>query len=170
MTLRMAVEQNSGTENLPDHANVVIRPPFLFCAALIAGSLLTKLAPIGPGLAKGKGYAAIPGGLIALVGLIITGWAVRELVYAGTEVPPTKPSTAIVTTGPYAYTRNPIYIGLIVSYIGIALAVTSIWAIMFLVPALVILQRGVVLREEAYLERKFGDVYLDYKTRVKRWL
>ncbi len=72
--------------------------------------------------------------------------------------------------GPYTITRNPIYIGLILVYFGLAIVMTSLWVLLLLIPVLMILQRGVVLPEEAYLERKFGDAYRKYKARVPRWL
>lgn len=75
-----------------------------------------------------------------------------------------------MTSGPYRFTRNPIYIGLSAVYLGIAALAGSLWIALMLVPALFILQFGVVLREEAYLERRFGDDYRAYRARVPRWI
>ena len=94
----------------------------------------------------------------------------RRFAAAGTSVPTVRPSTALVTTGIYAWTRNPIYLGLTAIYAGLAIASNAWWAVLLLLPVLVILQVGVVSREERYLERRFGDAYRDYRTRVRRWL
>ena len=83
---------------------------------------------------------------------------------------PTQASTALVAAGPYAITRNPIYIGFVLVFLGFAIVLTSVWLLLLLIPVLAILQRGVVEREEAYLEGKFGDAYRKYKARVPRWL
>ncbi|URK89329.1 isoprenylcysteine carboxylmethyltransferase family protein (plasmid) [Rhizobium sp. RCAM05350] len=76
----------------------------------------------------------------------------------------------MVEEGPYGFTRNPIYIGMFLGLIGLAVAFDSLWLIVLLVPFYLVIRYGVVAREEAYLERKFGDVYLAYKARVRRWL
>jgi len=75
-----------------------------------------------------------------------------------------------VVTGPYHVTRNPIYVGFVLAYFGFAVMLTSMWVLLLLIPVLIILQRGVVLREEDYLERQFGEAYTKYKARVPRWL
>lgn len=153
----------------PDHADVLIRPPLLFCIALVIGSAISAALPIGPGLAKGDGRALAWGIGLAVIGTIFTTLAARELVRAGTEVMPTRPSTAVVTSGVYGFTRNPIYIGLSLIYFGISVALTSMWSLALLPLVLFLLQRGVILREEAYLARKFGAVYEAYRARVPRW-
>ena len=83
---------------------------------------------------------------------------------------PGRPSTALVTYGPYKITRNPMYIGFILVYFGLAIIMTSVWILLLLIPVFVILQRGVVVPEEEYLERRFGATYRRYKARVPRWL
>lgn len=89
---------------------------------------------------------------------------------AGTHVAPGQPAAALVTAGPYRFTRNPIYIGFVLVYFGLSIVLTSVWILLLLLPVVLILQRGVVLREEAYLERKFGEAYRAYTARVPRWL
>jgi protein-S-isoprenylcysteine O-methyltransferase Ste14 len=79
------------------------------------------------------------------------------------------PTTAIVESGPYGFTRNPIYLAMFLGLIGLAIAFDTLWLLM-LVPFGLIISYGVVAREKAYLERKFGDVYRDYRSRVRRWL
>jgi protein-S-isoprenylcysteine O-methyltransferase Ste14 len=78
--------------------------------------------------------------------------------------------TTIVETGPYRFTRNPIYLGMVLGLIGLAIAFNSLWLLVTLVPFALVIRYAVITREEAYLERKFGEVYLAYKSRVRRWL
>jgi protein-S-isoprenylcysteine O-methyltransferase Ste14 len=80
------------------------------------------------------------------------------------------PTTTIVDTGPYRFTRNPICLGMALGLIGLAIALDTLWLWLTLVPFAIIIRYGVVAREEAYLERKFGDVYRRYRARVRRWL
>src|SRR5262249_401305 len=89
---------------------------------------------------------------------------------AGTQVETYKPTTTIVASGPYRFTRNPIYLGMVLGLIGLAIAFDSLWILATLVPFYLVIRYGVVAPEEAYLERKFGDVYLGYKSPVPRWL
>ncbi|MGH6734699.1 MAG: methyltransferase family protein [Methyloceanibacter sp.] len=154
----------------PDYAEVAIKPPLLFLAALGLGCLLTLFAPIGPGLAQPNGLGLAVGFVFIALGLVLGVLSVRAFHRAGTKVVPGQPATALVTSGPYRVTRNPIYIGLALVYFGLSLVLTSLWVLLLLIPALMILQRGVVLPEEAYLERKFGDDYRRYKALVPRWL
>ncbi len=89
---------------------------------------------------------------------------------ARTQIQTTQPTTTIVEEGPYRFTRNPIYLGMVLGLIGLAVAFNSLWLFVLLVPFYLVIRYGVVAREEAYLDRKFGDVYLAYKARVGRWL
>ena len=89
---------------------------------------------------------------------------------AATAISPTRPTSRLVLTGPYRYSRNPDYIGQLVLYLGIALAANTWWPIWLLPPVLAVVERGVVFREERYLEAKFGREYEDYKRSVPRWL
>jgi protein-S-isoprenylcysteine O-methyltransferase Ste14 len=85
-------------------------------------------------------------------------------------VEPWKPTTAIVTTGPYRFTRNPAYLGMALVYVGIALLAEALWVLVPLPFVLAIIDRAVIAREERYLQRKFGHEYLDYKATVRRWI
>jgi protein-S-isoprenylcysteine O-methyltransferase Ste14 len=89
---------------------------------------------------------------------------------AGTDVRPDKPTTSLVIEGPYHFTRNPIYLGFTLAYGGIAALASSLWAALLLPFVLVVMQRGVIDREEHYLERIFGEKYVQYKNRVGRWI
>jgi protein-S-isoprenylcysteine O-methyltransferase Ste14 len=86
------------------------------------------------------------------------------------ERPGNRPTTTIVESGPYRFTRNPIYLGMFLGLIGLAIAFNDLWLLVTLLPFALVIRYGVVAREEAYLERKFGDVYRGYRSRVRRWL
>jgi protein-S-isoprenylcysteine O-methyltransferase Ste14 len=139
-------------------------------AAIVAGFLLSFALPIGPALGSANGRGAIVGLIFVVLGFVLAAFSVRTFTRAGADVVPGNPGNVLVTHGPYRVTRNPIYIGFILAYFGITILATSIWMLLILVPVLIILQKGVVLREEAYLERKFGEAYAKYKARVPRWL
>jgi protein-S-isoprenylcysteine O-methyltransferase Ste14 len=153
-----------------DYADVVVKPPFLFAGAIVLGCLLSWFIPLGTGLGSANGRALAVGGSLALIGLALSALSVREFRRAGTSVVPGDPSTVLVEAGPYRFTRNPIYIGLVLFYFGVAIVATSAWMLLLLVPVLIILQRGVVEREEAYMQAKFGEAYRKYQARVPRWL
>jgi protein-S-isoprenylcysteine O-methyltransferase Ste14 len=89
---------------------------------------------------------------------------------AGTNVDPYEPATAIVTGGPYRFTRNPIYVGFTLVYVGISAFTNALAPLMLLPAVFAVMRRGVIEREERYLERKFGGEYLEYKGRVRRWI
>lgn len=153
-----------------DYADVAIKPPLLFLGALALGCLLTLVIPIGPGLGSANGLALTVGLIFVVIGFTLAAFSARAFHLAGTSVVPGQASTALVTYGPYKITRNPIYIGFVLVYFGLAIVLTSMWVLLLLIPTLIILQRGVVEPEEAYLERTFGDAYRKYKAQVPRWL
>ena len=155
---------------MQDHADVVVKPPLLFVGALLLGCLLSWIVPLGPGLGSANARAIAAGGSFAFVGLALFAISVREFRRAGTSVVPGEPSTVLLEGGPYRYTRNPIYISFVIFYFGLAILLTSAWMLVLLIPVLIILQRGVVKREEAYLQAKFGAAYGKYQARVPRWL
>jgi protein-S-isoprenylcysteine O-methyltransferase Ste14 len=167
---RQARKKGGKAMNANDHADVAVMPPLLFIGALIGGALLSYLMPIGPGLGSANWLALAVGFTFVALGFALVALSFRNFQRAGTSVVPTEPSTALVTTGPYRFTRNPIYIGFVLAYFGFAIVLTSMWVLLLLIPVLAILQRGVVVPEEAYLKRKFGDAYRKYQARVPRWL
>ncbi len=150
-----------------DHPGVITHPPFLYGGALLAGAGLDWLIPL-PMLDAGAGR--IPGIILIALGLVLAGWCAVLFHRAGTGIPTHLPSTTVVSHGPYRFSRNPIYLGLTVISVGIGLWANSAWMLGLLVPTLVIMEIGVIRREERYLEAKFGDDYRAYKARVRRWL
>jgi protein-S-isoprenylcysteine O-methyltransferase Ste14 len=93
-----------------------------------------------------------------------------EMRRVETNASPYKPSTSIVTSGPYRFTRNPIYVGFTLMYLGLSIFANALWPVLLLPGVITMMRRGVIEREEAYLERKFGEEYLSYKERVRRWI
>jgi protein-S-isoprenylcysteine O-methyltransferase Ste14 len=152
------------------YVDVVVKPPILFAGAVLLGCLLSWIVPLGPGLGSANTRGLAAGGAIALFGFALMAVSVRQFRQAGTSVIPGEPSTVLLEIGPYRFTRNPIYIGFVIFYFGLAIMLTSAWMLMLLIPVLIILQRGVVEREEAYLQAKFGEAYRKYLARVPRWL
>jgi protein-S-isoprenylcysteine O-methyltransferase Ste14 len=151
----------------PDHSGVAIPPPLLYAVPLAVGLLLHRAHPI---VLMPRGAALPLGALLVALGLGLVGFAMASFLRARTSPIPIKPTTAIVETGLYRFTRNPMYVGLAALYLGITLWVDSLWPILFLPAVLFMIQRFVIAREERYLEAKFGDQYRGYKARVRRWL
>ena len=150
-----------------DTAGVIAPPPLIFLAALGAGFKLDKSIRRGSVPLKVR----VPAGAAALVaGTALMRTFVQAFARAGTPLDPYKPSEAIVTDGPYRLTRNPAYLGMTLTYAGISLLSDSPWALVPLPIAVAVTDRGVIAREERYLERKFGAPYLEYKRRVRRWI
>ena len=150
-----------------DTAGVIAPPPVIYLAFLLIGLGADRLWPAAV-LSQGPRYAAGIG-VIAL-GLALGFAAVREFRRHNTSVKPHEPATALITGGPYRYSRNPIYLGASVMYIGAGIAVNSVWPLaLFPVAVLLVLFRAIRV-EERYLETKFGQPYRDYKSAVRRWL
>ena len=108
-------------------------------------------------------------GSLILIGLALAAAGVRNFSRAATPVR-NEPARALVTAGIHGWTRNPIYLGMFLVYGGIGVAVRSPSILILTLPLAIVIRYGVVAREEAYLERRFGDTYRDYKARVRRWM
>ena len=102
--------------------------------------------------------------------MLLLVWFERAMRRADTPTNPYKPVEHIATGGPFRYTRNPGYLSMAMIYAGIATIANALWALLLLPVALLAIRRGVIEREEDYLERKFGEEYLRYKARVRRWI
>jgi protein-S-isoprenylcysteine O-methyltransferase Ste14 len=163
----MEADSALGPPAAADSPGVIAPPPLIYAAGLAVGFGLEALLPstsISPAVRIPLGCALlVAGGTLAATFF----GAFRR---AGTAVDPREPTTALVTTGPYRLTRNPAYLGLALTYTGIAVVSSSLWVLLPLVPVLVAIDRGVIRREERYLERKFGDAYRRYKARTRRWI
>lgn len=152
-----------------DHPGVIAPPPFIFAAFLLAGWGIDKWLGTATISSTALWQKALAVGLI-VAGLGIEMWAGGLFHRAGTNVIPYKPATTLVTDGPYRFSRNPMYVGFALTYLGLAFGLNTPIAIGLLLPCLIVMTWGVVLREERYLEDKFGQPYRDYKAKVRRWL
>jgi protein-S-isoprenylcysteine O-methyltransferase Ste14 len=151
-----------------DNPGVIAPPPLIYAGALAASLLANRklrLPILLPRrLSRALGPPLFIGGF--LVGLS----GVREVRRAGSNVNPSRPVTAIVTGGPYRFTRNPMYLGFTLMYVGISALANALLPILLLPVVQQLMRRGVIEREERYMEGKFGDEYLEYKGRVRRWI
>lgn len=153
--------------NNPDKPGVLLPPPVLYGLCFVLGFLLKAL--INPPWLVAWRLWPLGAALVA-AGLGIALWAVLTFRSHGTAVDPTHPATALVQSGPYRYTRNPIYSSLSAAVAGVAMITGNVWFVPLLVLVHIVLHYGVIQREERYLERKFGNAYRDYRRRVHRWL
>jgi len=154
----------------PDHSGVIAPPPLIYFGFLL----------LGWGLDERVLHLAFPFGLtmtvkviavvLIVLGMALEAWSGGLFKKAGTNVVPWSPSTALVFEGPYRFSRNPMYVGFTLVYLGLALGLQSPSAVILLIPCLALMTWGVILREERYLAARFGQPYLDYKARVRRWL
>lgn len=155
------------TQETPDRANVVAFPPLLFGSTLALGILLSYAfpTPLLPG-----SIARPVGGLLAFIGVSALLLAFRGMIENKTTINPGGSTTIIVSDGLYRYTRNPMYLSLTLIYIAVSIIANAWWGLLLLIPLLIVVQKGIIEREEQYLIHKFGDDYLRYKAQVRRWL
>jgi protein-S-isoprenylcysteine O-methyltransferase Ste14 len=150
-----------------DAPGVVALPPLVYALGLAAGLGLEALLPSATILEEVRWPA---GGVLLATGMLLGPWFLVTFWRAGTPVDVGKPTTALVTHGPFRLSRNPGYLSLALIYLGIAVLASALWALATLVPTLAVIQIGVIQREERYLERKFGEEYRRYKSRIRQWL
>jgi len=155
------------SEDAKASPDVISCPPLIYLGALGVGLLLNWLVPSLPFLSV---PCPVTGWLLAFAGFVIGFWGVRTFIRFGTNVRPDLPVTALVTSGPYRYTRNPLYMACTIIYLGITLSLGSPWLLVPLIPTLALVHYRIVRREEEYLEGRFGDSYRAYKTQVNRWI
>jgi protein-S-isoprenylcysteine O-methyltransferase Ste14 len=154
-------------ETTQDAPGVIAFPPFIYGIPWLVGLGVHALIParvLAPGPARAAGI------VLTAVGIALAGWGRWAMRRVGTDPNPTKPSTALALGGPFRFTRNPLYLSLTLFYIGLTLLVNALWPLVLLPAVLIVVQRGVIEREERYLLRKFGAEYVAYRTRVRRWL
>lgn len=151
-----------------DHAGVIAPPPLLFLGMLGLAACIDFWVwrlPTGLAVEWRQALAAMLGG--GAVPLL--AGALGRFRGAGTRPEPWKPSTAVVTTGVYRFTRNPMYLAMSLVYLALSLLLDSGVALVFFAPLIVLVRVAVIDREERYMERKFGEEYLSYKRAVRRW-
>jgi protein-S-isoprenylcysteine O-methyltransferase Ste14 len=150
-----------------DRPGVPIAPPLLFVLPILASLALEWFVPTS--FVHGR-FRWIFGALMVVAGVALTVGGFITQKRAGTDPIPFNPSTRIVAHGPYRFTRNPMYVGFALCTLALAILVDSAWMLLAVPIGLVLIDRIVIAREERYLERKFGEEYLNYKRRVRRWI
>jgi protein-S-isoprenylcysteine O-methyltransferase Ste14 len=154
-----------------DNPGVIMLPPLILLIAIAVAVALELLVPLAflpaPGLASWLSWL---GAVVFVTGLWISISGNREFVRSGTNVNPYQPALKLVTSGPYRFTRNPMYLGMIVAFAGIVLTFALELGILVWVLFALTLHYGVVMREERYLTRKFGAPYEDFLKRTRRWV
>jgi len=147
---------------MADRPGVILPPPLIFIAGLAAAYFTRNWLP--------RFQSVIGGAVLIVIAFALLLWGAATMLRAKTHVDPYQPTTAIVTNGPFRFTRNPLYVAMTIIYIGVALWLGSTTAYLFLPLVHLALHFGVVRREERYLEAKFGDEYRAYCARVRRWI
>ncbi len=157
-------------ETSRDIPGVIAPPPLIYLAGLALGLIVRRRwpHPLVPDSLRPLRWTLGTG--LTLGGLALIGWAARTMYRAGTHPEPNKPVTALVTEGPFRLSRNPIYLGFTLTYLGLTLLFDALWSLLLLPAVLAVMVRGVIEREEKYLERRFGERYRAYKASVRRWL
>ena len=153
-----------------DHPDVIMFPPFIVLIALAAAIVLEWLVGLHflPPMAW-SGWQLYLGLVLVLAAVALAGWAVRTFSAVGTNVSPHEPALKLATSGPYRFTRNPMYLGFVLLFVGVSLIFSLEWGIILAPVLALVLHFGVVLREERYLTDKFGQPYRDLLARTRRW-
>lgn len=144
-----------------------IHPPVVYLLALLIGVGLSSLWPIP--VLPGR-WGVVIGILVIALGAAIMPAVVSRFRRAGTAFDPHKPASALITDGPYRFSRNPAYVALTLWYLGIGLLLNSACVLLLTIPPVLIMNQWAIPREERHLEAKFGEEYIRYKARVRRWL
>ncbi|HTV65254.1 MAG TPA: isoprenylcysteine carboxylmethyltransferase family protein [Bryocella sp.] len=152
------------SEERADSPKVRIPPPLVFAGALALGFALERVFPLR------RRKARLAGAALIAAGAVLGGWARILFLKRGTTVLPFRPASALVEDGPFRISRNPIYVGFTAIYAGTSLLRRSTWPLLLLPGVVLVIDSMVIDREEAYLERRFGEDYLAYKAKVHRWL
>lgn len=163
----MTGENGVETQCKSDNPNMLVRPPLLYVVSIVMGAGLHAILPwswLSPAVGAS---VTLP---LVLAAAVLFTMAIRELRRARTGIRAHQPSTAVVASGPYRFSRNPIYLAMTLLHLGLAAWVNSAWLLLTLAGTLVVMTYGVIKREERYLTRKFGERYLSYQRSVRRWL
>jgi protein-S-isoprenylcysteine O-methyltransferase Ste14 len=153
--------------NERDRADIILLPPLIYLGGLVVGFIVESWIPTTLG---DRGLLTVLGVAGLVAGGLLGAWGDVTMKRAGTSPFPWKATKAIVDSGPYRFTRNPLYVAQALMHAGIAALGDSSWALAALLPVLVVVRYGVIKPEEEYLTRKFGDAYVAYARRVRRWL
>lgn len=152
-------------------ASVRLLPPLVFLVPLLVGIVLGRLVPWRlPSTGAWPTVLTVTGAVLFVAGLALMAWAAYVMWRHETTVIPWARVDHLMTGGPFRYTRNPIYLGDLLVYLGVTLVAGTWWPIVLLPAPIVVMQRFVIAREEAYLGERFGQEYAAYRARVRRWV
>ena len=157
------------TDGREQHDGIHPPPPLIYLVFLAAGLIANLYDPL-PLSSSETNVLLIPGLVVVVIGLSVGAVALRAMRRAGVSPLPWRTPGKLVVDGPFRFSRNPLYVSLAVMYVGITFAVNALWPLVFLVFPIVIVDRGTILQEEKFLEKKFGEEYRSYKARVRRWI
>ena len=152
----------------PDRPNTIHWPPILYVGVLAGAWVLHRFWPL-PAVLPEPWRSAL-GLPLLTAGLIVGAAALLRFRAERTSYDPTAPARALATGGIYRFTRNPMYLGALAAFLGLGLWLANTWLVAFVLPAAFALQALAIAREEAYLDRRFGEAYRDYRRQVRRWL
>ncbi len=161
------VKEDAHVTDEHDNAGVIAPPPLIYLGPLVLGLLLKRKLPIPllpRGVARALGWPLLVGGASLM------GWFFFTMRRADTPIDPREPVSNLATGGPFRYTRNPAYLSMTMIYAGVSSLANALSSMLLLPAVLLVIQRGVIEREERYLERTFGEEYLRYKEQVRRWI
>ncbi len=147
-------------------AGVVAFPPLIVGVPLVVGLALQQVLPLAPLQAPLR----LPGVIALVIGLALVAWTIRTMRAHRTQVNPFLPTSELVTDGPFRWSRNPIYLGFCLAYLGAGFALRAGWVVLFFPLVAAVLDVGVIRREERYLRRLFGPAYEAYRAKVRRWV
>ncbi len=150
-----------------DTSGPLVRPPIAYACSVTSGLALHAIWPLA---LSPSGVREGAGALLVAASIALFARSVREFRRLETPVPSTRPSTTVVRTGPYRFSRNPIYLAFTLLQLGIGLWTANGWLIVLLIPTLTLIFWGVIVREERYMTERFGEDYLRYRRSVRRWL
>jgi protein-S-isoprenylcysteine O-methyltransferase Ste14 len=156
-------------ENKADHPGVYIPPPLIYVLTFLAAVYAEKIFRIDDSTFH-KQPVKIAGIILLVIALFFLVRSLRQFLKSKNTLVTIKPSTTLESSGIYNITRNPMYVGLAIVYLGITCLVGNWWNIILFPLLLLVVQEYIIKSEEKYLERRFGKVYLDYKSKVRRWL
>jgi len=155
------------TEQNLDHAQVMVPPPLIFLGYLVGALIVNWVVPFPE---PWMFALRILGGAMVIAGFLLTGSAISQMRKVHTSPDPHQPVTALVTGGPYRFTRNPIYLGFLLIYLGFTMAAGTLWGWLGSPFLLMTVTNAVIRAEEIYLDEKFGEGYKEYRSHVRQWI
>lgn len=156
-------------KNKKDHPGIYVPPPLVYAMIFLVAVFIQKKLPIDDSLFRQQLTKIVGAGLL-IIALFFLIRSLRQFLLSKNTLVTILPANSLQTDGIYNITRNPMYLGLAIVYLGISCLIGNWWNIILFPLLLLLIQEYMIKREEKYLERRFGQVYLDYKSKVRRWL